>query len=217
MLSVGIAEAELIVNMEHLIIFTRYPEPGQTKTRLIPALGPEGAAQLHRQMAQSIVSTGRELMQSRSVSVEIRYTGASLEQMQDWLGADLTYNLQGNGDLGDRMSQSFAAAFAQGQSAVIIIGTDCPDVNTAILTQGFETLNQQDLVIGTATDGGYYLIGLRRLIPELFTDITWGTDQVLKQTLDRCQPLNLEMGNLPQLSDIDRPEDLGKLPPEFKL
>jgi rSAM/selenodomain-associated transferase 1 len=194
--------------MEHLIIFTRYPEPGKTKTRLIPALGAQGAAQLHRQMAQQTVETGRKLMQSRSVSLEVRYTGGSLSQMQDWLGSDLIYNEQGTGDLGDRMNHSFQAGFHQGKSSIIIIGTDCIELNTDILNQAFDTLQQQDLVIGSATDGGYYLIGLRRLIPELFQDIDWGTERVLEQTLARCKPLNLSIGNLPQLSDIDRPEDL---------
>ncbi len=197
--------------MEHLIIFTRYPEAGKTKTRLIPALGAQGAAQLHRQMAQQTVETGRKLIQSRGVSLEIRYTGGSLVQMQDWLGLDLIYSIQGTGDLGDRMNQSFQAGFNQGFSAIIIIGTDCIDLNTDILTQAFDTLKQQDLVIGTATDGGYYLIGLRRFIPELFQGIDWGTEGVLQQTLDRCQPLNLSIGNLPQLSDIDRPEDLERV------
>ena len=203
--------------MEHLIIFSRYPEPGKTKTRLIPALGPEKAANLHRQMAEQMVKTGRELIETGSISLEIRYTGASLDQMQAWLGSDLSYNLQGNGDLGDRMDQSFAAAFAQGKSAVIIIGTDCPDINETILTQAFETLIQQDLVVGPATDGGYYLIGLRRRIPELFQAVDWGTDRVFQQTLERCQSLGLKIGNLPQLSDIDRPEDLAKLGPQFNI
>ncbi|MGB3532599.1 MAG: TIGR04282 family arsenosugar biosynthesis glycosyltransferase [Microcoleaceae cyanobacterium] len=194
--------------MEHLIIFTRYPQPGQTKTRLIPALGAVGAAQLHRQMAQKTVNTGRELIQSRSISLEVRYTGGSLSQMQNWLGEDLTYNLQGNGDLGDRMNQSFQIGFERKLTAIIIVGTDCIDLNSDILNQAFDTLKQQDLVIGTATDGGYYLMGLRRSIPQLFQDIDWGTERVLEQTLARCQPLNLSIGNLPPLSDIDRPEDL---------
>jgi rSAM/selenodomain-associated transferase 1 len=194
--------------MEHLIIFTRYPEPGKTKTRLIPALGAQGAAQLHRQMAQQTVERARQFIQSRSVSLEIRYTGGSLSQMQDWLGSDLIYNQQGTGDLGNRMNHSFQAGFDQGKSAIMIIGTDCMELNKNILNQAFDTLKQQDLVIGTARDGGYYLIGLRRPIPELFQGIDWGTERVLEQTLVRCQPLNLSIGNLPQLSDIDRPEDL---------
>ncbi|MGB3404243.1 MAG: TIGR04282 family arsenosugar biosynthesis glycosyltransferase [Microcoleaceae cyanobacterium] len=197
--------------MEHLIIFSRYPQPGKTKTRLIPALGEAGAALLHRQMAQYAVKIGRELIQSRSISLEVRYTGGTLSQMQDWLGTDLVYNQQGTGDLGDRMNQSFQAGFDSGKSAIIIIGTDCIELNADILSQGFETLKQQNLVIGTAQDGGYYLIGLRRLIPELFQGIDWGTERVLQQTLDRCKPLNLSIGNLPQLSDIDRPEDLNKI------
>lgn len=197
--------------MEHLIIFTRYPQPGQTKTRLIPAIGEEGAAKLHRQMAQHTVKTGRELMQSRSISLEVRYTGATLSQMQDWLGTDLTYNQQGTGELGDRLIQSFQAGFEGEKSAIIIVGTDCLELSIDILNKAFETLKQQKLVIGKAQDGGYYLIGLSQLIPELFQEIDWGTERVFQQTIQRCQPLNLSWGNLPQLSDIDRPEDLNKI------
>jgi rSAM/selenodomain-associated transferase 1 len=159
-------------------------------------------------MAQQTVEMARQLIQFRSVSLEVRYTGGSLALMKDWLGSDLIYNEQGTGDLGDRMNHSFEAGFNQGLAAIIIIGTDCIDLNTDILNQAFDTLKQQDLVIGTATDGGYYLIGLRRSTPELFQGIDWGTERVLEQTLVRCQPLKLSIGNLPQLSDIDRPEDL---------
>ena len=193
---------------KHLIIFTRYPEPGQTKTRLIPALGPEGAAQLHRQMAEKMVRTAQELAKLQSVSIEIQYTGSDLQLMQNWLGLDLTYQLQGTGDLGDRIIQAFQDAFMAGKSAVVIVGTDCPDLSCEILSQAFEILQHQDIVIGPAQDGGYYLIGLSRLIPELFQGINWGTAEVLQQTIAICQNLNHSVGDLPQLADVDRPEDL---------
>lgn len=197
--------------MKHLIIFTRYPEPGRTKTRLIPALGPEGAAQLHRQMAEKMMRTAQELAKLQPVSIEIQYTGSDLQLMQNWLGLDLTYQLQGTGDLGDRIIQAFQVAFMAGKSSVVIIGTDCPDLSCDILSQAFEMLQHQDVVIGPAQDGGYYLIGLSRLIPELFQGINWGTAEVLQQTITICQDLNCSVAYLPQLSDIDRPEDLIKL------
>ncbi|MEL7038875.1 MAG: TIGR04282 family arsenosugar biosynthesis glycosyltransferase [Cyanobacteria bacterium J06592_8] len=194
--------------MQHLIIFTRYPEPGKTKTRLIPALGAEGAAKFHRQMAEDIVKTVREFSFSNSVSLEIRYTGGSLELMQDWLGADLVYNLQGTGDLGDRLIGCLQDAFDREKTAIIVIGTDCPDVSSDIFSEAYEKLQHQDVVLGPAEDGGYYLIGLSRFIPEIFVGINWGTSEVFQQTLAICKTLNLSVEFLPQLADIDRPEDL---------
>lgn len=194
--------------MQHLIIFTRYPEPGKTKTRLIPALGAEGAAEFHRQMTENTVKMVREFAASYPVSTEIRYTGGSAELMRDWLGADLRYTLQGDGDLGDRLRESFQGAFDLGKTAVMAIGTDCRDLNMGILAEAHEKLKTGDIVLGPADDGGYYLIGSSRFISEVFVGIRWGTSEVLQQTLTICQRLNLSIELLPQLADIDRPEDL---------
>ncbi|NJK38480.1 MAG: glycosyltransferase [Oscillatoriales cyanobacterium RM1_1_9] len=194
--------------MQRLLLFTRYPEPGKTKTRLIPALGAEGATQVHRQMAAKIVATAGQLAQFHSVIVEVCYTGGNLEAMEVWLGKDLTYVQQGFGSLGDRLTLAFKNAFDQGDSGVIAVGTDCPDLTTEILLEAFRLLKQREVVIGPAEDGGYYLIGLQRFVPEVFQGIFWGTEQVFWQTAAICQQLNLNVALLPKLSDVDRPEDL---------
>ena len=93
-------------------------------------------------------------------------------------------------------------------NAVVLIGTDCPDLNAQLIAEAFQALGEHDLVLGPAIDGGYYLIGLRRLIPELFTGIPWSTSAVLRQTLRIAQKLELAVAQLPLLSDVDRPEDL---------
>ncbi|MBH8563852.1 TIGR04282 family arsenosugar biosynthesis glycosyltransferase [Nostoc sp. CENA67] len=193
---------------QHLIIFTRYPEPGKTKTRLIPALGILGAANLQRQMTEYTVSQVKELQKATGISLEVRFTGGNLQLMQDWLGLGLVYQSQGEGDLGLRMARSLFDSFQSSMEQVIIIGTDCPGVNSQILTQAFEQLHTFDLVLGPAIDGGYYLIGLRRLIPELFANIDWGTSQVLQQTVDIAEELNISLIYLPALADVDLPEDL---------
>lgn len=205
--------------MEKLFIFTRYPEPGHTKTRLIPALGAEGAANLHRQMAESILATAQQLSgySTPPLSIDIRYTGCSLEQMQNWLGQDLTYTLQGIGDLGERLIGAFSTAFAQGQARAVAIGTDCPSVTVEILTQAFEQLQRYDVVLGPARDGGYYLVGLKQSVPQLFQGIDWGTERVFQQTVEICQQLQLDWAQLSQLTDIDRPEDLSDLPEDLKF
>ncbi|MBH8574221.1 TIGR04282 family arsenosugar biosynthesis glycosyltransferase [Nostocaceae cyanobacterium CENA369] len=193
---------------QHLIIFTRYPEPGRTKTRLIPALGTVGAANLQRQMTEHTISQVKELQQATNVSLEVRFTGGNLQLMQNWLGLDLVYQLQGEGDLGLRMARSLFDAFQSEMKQVVIIGTDCPGVNSRILTKAFEQLHSFDLVLGPAIDGGYYLIGLRRFIGELFANIDWGTSQVLQQTVDIAVKLNLLHTYLSLLADVDLPEDL---------
>ncbi len=193
---------------QHLVIFTRYPEPGKTKTRLIGALSPEGAAELQRQMTEHTISQVKQLLIGFSLSFEVRFAGGNLQLVHDWLGSDLICQPQGEGDLGVRLVRSLLYAFKSGAERVIIIGTDCPDINAGILVKAFEQLHHKDLVLGPAEDGGYYLIGLQRPIPDLFVNITWGTSQVLQQTIEIAQLLNLSVGYLPVLSDIDRPEDL---------
>ncbi|WP_310416099.1 TIGR04282 family arsenosugar biosynthesis glycosyltransferase [Chamaesiphon sp. OTE_8_metabat_110] len=192
---------------DRLIIFTRYPEPGKAKTRLIPALGDVAAADLHRQMTEQTLAQVKLLQQSHPVSVEVWFAGGSRDRMQTWLGA-LQYQPQPQGDLGSRMAQAFQVGFDRGVKASVIIGTDCPELTAALLAAAFQALQQTDLVLGPATDGGYYLIGLRRSVPELFESIAWSTDRVFQQTVDIASNLNLSLSCLPMLADVDRPEDL---------
>jgi rSAM/selenodomain-associated transferase 1 len=195
---------------QHLIIFTRYPEPGKTKTRLIPVLGDVGAANLQKQMTEQTILQVKELQKITSVSFEVRFTGGDLEKMENWLGNDLGYQSQGEGDLGARIERSLVNAFNQKAEQVIIIGTDCPDLNSQILTTAFKKLKNFNLVLGPAIDGGYYLIGLQQPIGELFMNIPWGTAQVFANTVEIAQKLNLSIGYLQPLADIDCPEDLCK-------
>ncbi len=194
-----------------LIIFTRYPRPGQAKTRLIPSLGPEGAARLQIAMTEHSLGQARGLKRP----IAIYYTNGEERELRDWLGKDLRYQVQGAGDLGAKMLGAFWDSLGEGTGAAVIIGTDCPSIDTQLLAQTFEALQTSDLVLGPALDGGYYLIGLRRLVPELFENIAWSTDRVLSQTLAIAKRLNLSFYLLPELPDIDRPEDLQYLPPHL--
>ncbi|WP_293148486.1 MULTISPECIES: TIGR04282 family arsenosugar biosynthesis glycosyltransferase [unclassified Microcoleus] len=198
---------------EKLIVFTRYPEPGKAKTRLIPVLGKTGAANLHRLMAQKAIARARalSLQNSGRLSVEIHYTGGNQQQMQEWLGTDIIYQNQIEGDLGAKMTAAFQQSFNSGIDKAAIIGTDCPALKVEIMAQAFDKLSQHDLVLGPATDGGYYLIGLRRSIPELFNGIKWGTSEVFASTRAIAQNLDLNIAYLPTLADIDLPEDLLRL------
>lgn len=193
-----------------LSIFTRYPVPGTAKTRLIPALGEVGAATVSRQMTEHTLNQ-IHLFQNQyqcPPSVEIQFAGGSLEQMRQWLGDGWKYVPQGEGSLGDRMACTFKSAFAAGMQEAIIIGTDCPELNASILHQAFQALAVHDLVLGPALDGGYYLIGLRQYVPELFRGISWSTTEVLQQTLEIAHQCALAIACLPTLGDVDYPEDL---------
>lgn len=191
-----------------LIVFTRYPEPGQTKTRLIPALGAAGAATLQRQMTEHTLRQARQLVTRRAVWLEVRYEGGDQTAMQYWLGAELTLRPQGGGDLGARLQWAMQAAFDEEFDRVVVIGTDCPELSVDILEEAFRALRNNEVVIGPAADGGYYLIGFSCPLEMLFQDIAWGTETVLATTLAKAAEMGIVPFLLPTLNDIDRPEDL---------
>jgi rSAM/selenodomain-associated transferase 2/rSAM/selenodomain-associated transferase 1 len=198
---------------QRLIVFTRYPEPGKTKTRLIPVLGPEGAADLQRRMTERVLANVVGLRSKRQMTLEIRYAGGSQAQMRAWLGADVLLTAQEAGPLDRRMLAAFEDAFAAGCRDVVIIGTDIPGITAAVVAGAFDRLREKDLVLGPATDGGYYLIGLRHSSLEqarlLLSDaIEWGTERVLQTTMAIAQQCSLSFSLLQRLQDIDRPEDL---------
>ena len=192
---------------ETLIIFSRYPQPGTTKTRMIPALGADGAAQLQRQMTEHTLNTAKQLL-DRDITIEIHFAGGNIELMRQWLGKDLQYVPQVAGDLGVKMRSAFDRAFSLDKQRVVTIGIDCPDIDSTILNNAFNSLQTHDLTLGSAEDGGYYLIGLNHSVPQLFSNINWGTERVLEQTKNIANKLDLQVHYLPTRSDVDRPEDL---------
>ena len=188
-----------------LILFTRYPVPGATKTRLVPALGPGGAAGLHRRMTERTLGLAQTFCRRHEIPLRIHFAGGDEVAMREWLGP-WTFVPQVGDTVGARMAHSFQGAFSAGARRAVIIGTDCPGLTSEILAQAFSALADCDLVLGPAWDGGYYLIGLTEPRPSLFLDIAWGTASVLQQTLARAHALTIRQ--LPTLHDIDRPEDL---------
>jgi uncharacterized protein len=198
---------------ECLIVFTRYPEPGTTKTRLIPQLGRRGAADLQRQMTEHILAQAVPLMTSRGLELEVCYEGGNVQLMRAWLGDAVTYAPQGPGDIGQRMAQALRDAGNRGNTASVVIGTDIPDITTVLLNRAFEVLFNDIIVLGPASDGGYYLIGLPRKVLAkpargLFSNINWGTSTVLQETCRRIKEQGLDYTLLETLDDVDRPEDL---------
>jgi rSAM/selenodomain-associated transferase 2/rSAM/selenodomain-associated transferase 1 len=194
--------------LRRLILFTRFPEAGRAKTRLIPALGPAGAAALHRRLVLRTLRTGLSACRASGAELEIRFDGANEEALHHWLGDGWLCRSQGAGDLGEKMSRAFEDGFRQGRTATIIIGSDCPELTPEMLVSAFQRLEQSPVVLGPATDGGYYLVGLARPFPELFCGITWGTERVLAESVEILQRIKIKPDLLARLDDIDRPEDL---------
>jgi rSAM/selenodomain-associated transferase 1 len=202
-----------LISKERLIIFTRYPETGTTKTRMIPLLGAKGAAKLQRKMTEHTLSRMMGLTASNDLTIEIRYDGGNEKLMKQWLGSEFEYVLQGDGDLGYRMQRAFDDAFKFGAAAVVIIGTDIPDLTPEDISKAFAALKQKKMVLGPAKDGGYYLIGLQKnaflqAVGDLFTGIKWGDHDVLKKTLNISKRLGLSYSLLKEMDDVDRPEDI---------
>ncbi len=198
---------------ERLIVFTRFPDPGKTKTRLIPELGAKGAARLQRQMTEHIIATAAMVSNRLGLTIEVRHEGGNAGLLQEWLGPQFSYRPQGPGDLGRRMERAFEAAFRDSKGATVIVGSDIPGISPDIIQQAFEGLQKNDLVLGPALDGGYYLIGMKKTIPaetypRLFDGINWGTGEVLSQTLQTARESGLRFVLLESLADVDRPVDL---------
>jgi rSAM/selenodomain-associated transferase 1 len=179
-------------------LFTRWPTPGEAKTRLIPALGPQGAADLHRRLTERTVATVR----AAGLLLEIRSTGAEPAAFRDWLGVESVVD-QGEGDLGHRLARTAQAL------PVLLLGADIPGLTAGHLAAAATALEHAPAVIGPAADGGYWLLGLAVPMPDLFENIAWGTGTVLAETLARLPPGTPQ---LETLADLDTPEDLARWP-----
>lgn len=190
------------MQMVRLVLFTRYPEPGTAKTRLIPALGAQGAATVHKQLAERTVTTLRQIGQP----VEIHYSGGDADAFANWLGSDLTYTQQVDGDLTDRLLAAIDP------TPVIFFGSDTPDLSARHVQAAVDALQKNDVVVGPADDGGYYLIGMAKPFPLLLTDMRWSTEHVMPDTLERLQHHAIGYETLETLHDCDRPEDLHRWP-----
>jgi rSAM/selenodomain-associated transferase 1 len=197
---------------ERLLIFTRLPVAGRVKTRLVPALGAEGAASLHQRLAERTLETAHRFLAGRQTVLEIWFDGGTESETRAWLGEGPAYHRQVGNDLGQRMGAALAHCFPEGVRCVVLVGTDCPDLSVAILEKAFAGLQNADVVLGPAEDGGYYLIGLRQDEPRLFKDISWGSNLVLEQTMEAIAQRGLAVLFLPTLADIDRPADLAAWP-----
>ncbi|MEO5606960.1 MAG: TIGR04282 family arsenosugar biosynthesis glycosyltransferase [Polaromonas sp.] len=200
--------------MTRLVIFAKAPQAGSVKTRLIPALGAQGAAALAHLMLS------HTLAQALAVSTQaVELCMSPAPSSPAWQGVALPQAVerseQGKGDLGARMNLAMERALALQQGPVLLMGTDCPALSAAHIAEAGRQLEQHDAVLLPAADGGYVLIGLRAPCPDLFTGMAWSTPVVAAETLRRMAALGLRVWQGPLLHDIDEPTDLAHLPAKF--
>lgn len=198
---------------QRLILFTRYPRPGSTKTRLIPLLGADGAARLQKSMTEALATSVRRFALDVPVETVVCHHGGSTEEMQTWLGNDFTYQQQGPGDIGQRMFHALRTGLDAGAERIVLVGSDIPGLSTTIMAEAFDRLHHCPVVLGPTLDGGYYLIGVRDDIrsphlASLFADIPWSTAKVFLYTVQRMEAAGLNFAPLPLLRDVDEPMDL---------
>lgn len=186
----------------NLVLFARFPVAGHCKTRLIPSVGEQGAADIHRALTERTVSILRKASGATTVAI----TGGKVEDFADWLGEGVGFVEQVEGGLSERL-----LPFVE-KAPIILFGADTPDLSLEVVEAAIDGLASHRVVIGPAEDGGYYLIGMREPMPELLTDMPWSTDHVLPETLRRLERLGIEPLLLPTLADCDRPEDLARWP-----
>lgn len=190
-----------------LLVFARVPALGRVKSRLAAGVGPPAALAVYRELLA--VTNAAIVAAGVPATVWLADTAAAeptAEEAAEWIAH--AARCQPEGDLGARMATAFAAAFEGGAGRVAIIGTDCPGLRAEHLTGAFTALDSADVVLGPATDGGYYLLGLRRPQPELFANKAWSTASVLADTVADARRLGLRVALLPELRDVDTAEDL---------
>lgn len=191
-----------------LMIFAKAPVAGAAKTRLAPVLGEQGAADLHARLTGRILHTA---VAANLAPVEIWCSPDCSHPFFQAITAAVGRQVQYGHDLGDRMANAFDSALGRHPYAVLV-GTDCPAMTPDYLARAFALLDDgADAVLGPAEDGGYLLIGLRRMDKRLFEGMSWGTDRVLDETRQRLRELGWRWQELETLWDVDRPEDVARL------
>jgi hypothetical protein len=198
-----------------IAVFARAPVAGAVKTRLVPLLGPDGAAGLHAGLVRQALATAA---QSRAGELELWCAPDEHHPFFDRCASEFGAKLkaQQGADLGERMSYAFDDALGA-KAALVLIGSDCPALTGAHLHEAVRTLDSHDAVVAPAEDGGYVLIGLRVAVPSIFAGVSWGSAAVMAETRARLAASGASWKEMPALWDVDRPEDYARLQREGLL
>ena len=196
-----------------ILLFTRYPEPGKTKTRLIPALGEIRAAALQKRMTERIVGVAGQFCRKTGAGLTLFGEGGSVNGFKKWLGSDIHVRAQVSGDIGRKMAAALGMVFKSGTHRAVLVGSDIPRLSVRHFQEAFSALSANDIVLGPAADGGYWLVGAKRP-HDIFSGIDWGTDQVFEQTIGNIRRMGLKFHCLEKLWDIDTINDVRRFIPE---
>lgn len=193
-------------------MFARLPERGVVKTRLAARVGDDRALAVYRGLGKLIYSRVRPYHPSQAAVTIIHTPDNGGDEVGSWLGENVPTSAQGEGDLGERMTRAFKAAFDAGADRVAVVGTDCPELDRRVLEKALDSLDSHDVVFGPAQDGGYYLVAVHRraaerALPALFRDIPWSSPTTLAVSLSHATAVGLSVAQLATLSDIDTAED----------
>jgi len=196
----------MISNDNNLILFLKYPEKGKVKTRLSKDIGNEKALLIYKKSVSELLNQ----LDSNNYDISIYYCPENKnDEVKKWINLpDIKYLAQSGDDLGIRMLNAFKDSISLKYAKTVIIGTDCLEITNSLLSQSFDLLDDSDLVLGPATDGGYYLIGLKAVVETIFQDIHWSTEKVLKQTIKKAKEIKLSYKFLDFNNDIDNIHDL---------
>lgn len=192
-----------MLNTTALVIFVRNPISGQVKTRLAKDIGDERALEIYLQLLQHTLEITRGLSFRKFI-----YYADEVSDYDLWSVPGYTKRKQNGIDLGERMLNSFKELFDQGFTRIIIIGSDCLQLKTETLEEAVALLESNAAVIGPASDGGYYLLGLTKFYPDLFTNKPWSTNQVFAKTINDFINQGISYALLEELNDIDDATDL---------
>jgi len=192
-----------------VLVFAKLPKPGQVKTRLLGVLAPEQAAEVHRRCLEDTVAlVSRVPRCQKCLRVAARPDEAQELARALGLHRGWRVEVQRGRDLGERLHEAFDSFLKRGYRKIIVVGTDTPWMGSKRITQALRLLKTADVVLGPTADGGYYLVGARRLIPEMFHPIPWSTSRVFRMTLRALKKEGSSYRLLPRDFDLDRPEDL---------
>jgi rSAM/selenodomain-associated transferase 1 len=193
---------------DELLVFAKYPQAGNCKTRLARGMGTANALRVYQALLHHTLTVARALPCRKILMAD---PPSHAQDGADWAPGMDAYLPQAQGDLGTRLSAAFAASFDRGARKSVVIGCDCPQISKESIVSSFTALNDCDAVLGPTEDGGYYLLGLKEERPALFQSIPWSTGQVLEQTLNILKIHSLSYISLNAFSDVDTLADFERV------
>jgi len=186
-----------------LIVFIKNPILGKVKTRLAASLGDQKALRVYKLLLDHTLRITGNLEYDKMV-----YYSDFVPEKDEWLGAGFKQGLQIGQDLGQKMKNAFEEGFRAGYSSIVIIGSDCFELTGNHIAKAFDNLENSNVVVGPATDGGYYLLGMTGLFENVFENKKWSTASVFRDTIKNLTESNIKFYLLEQLNDIDTESDL---------